>query len=153
MLISILKTNASVNNLVTNPMYVKNYYYETTLLGFKYFVAGKRSEIEKFVNLCLNINKKLNFLSRALWVIALFVSAVICGLLMRTLLKNVNRNPIVSYRSNIPVEVSSIPFSAVTYLPDIKTVFGDFHYEETLTALRSGNQGGNISINDIKVDE
>lgn len=126
--------------------YFKEYCNETTLHGFKYFVDEKRSKIEKFVKFILIVSKLSSFFfGRVLWAIVLIISTVLCTLLIKSLLKQVNRNLLVSYRTNIPVEVSSIPFPAVTYCPDVKMDFEDFEYEATIEALRNGN----ISIDDI----
>lgn len=79
----------------------------------------------------------------------LIFSTLVCAFLIGSLLKNVQHNPIVSYQSIAPVEVSSIPFPAVTYCPDNKTLQGDFAYEATTEALKSGN----ITIDDISEDK
>lgn len=47
------------------------------------------------------------------------------------------------------MEISNIPFPAVTYCPEVKTDYQKFEYDTVVDALKSGN----MTIDDLSEDE
>jgi hypothetical protein len=116
--------------------HIKVYFQESSIHGFSYIV-----------------NRDLHIIEKLLWIIALLISFVCCGLLIHKIGQKYQEDAMVTYTSDTAIEVNEvsfmvsivfptfssfpkIPFAAVTFCPDLLTHIKGFDYNQIVTALK-----------------
>jgi hypothetical protein len=140
--------------------HVKVYFQESSIHGFPYIVNSNLHIIEKF-----------------LWIVALLISFISCGMLIFEIGMKVQEDTLVTYTSDTAIDVtnvswqtfsriliicylepkirfpkiscSQIPFTGVTFCPEIRISNEDFDYNQIMTSLK----GNAITINNLTSEE
>jgi hypothetical protein len=130
--------------------YTRSYFQESSIHGFWYLSKRRTRNSEKI-----------------LWVSALVVSFVCCGLLTFYIGWKYQEDSLVTYTSDVAVPVIDvsllselrqllnllqslqIPFPAVTFCPDLMSFYGSFDYNQLVTALKQQE----ISIDNVTNEE
>jgi hypothetical protein len=118
--------------------HIKVYFEESSIHGFPYIV-----------------NRNLHIVEKILWIVALLISFVCCGLLIFEIGSKYQEDAMVTYTSETSIAVTDvsfmncavlfamifhrffqIPFPAVTFCPDLLSYIKGFDYNRIVTALK-----------------
>ncbi|CAO1403765.1 unnamed protein product [Diamesa tonsa] len=100
--------------------YTLKYFKGTSIHGFNYSVDSTRSLFERFF-----------------WTAVIFVSSLACIYMFYELIDKIQSNPIVDNLSDEANHISEIPFPAVSFCPEMRTIIGDFNYIEIIDKINN----------------